>query len=362
MKAVHEGGCFVIRGEFRPAESRLYVLHDTIAPALGSVDDRPAVHPDEFKPYTALGPIAEFKRTAPNAFLLDVCQYRIGSERWSAPKEVWRAQKELRERLGMRTVHANGNLQRHLWVHEPHPKDGEPVCFRFQFEVTDAPAGQVRLALEQGEQYAVTLNGQSAGLDGGWYMDRCMKTFVLPDVRRGINELELFCAYTARFELEDAFLLGDFAVDEQRTLINEPDKLRFGDWCLQGYPHYCGSMRYALDVELEAVDSHRYLLEIGAIQGVLAVLYINGSLVRKLPWQSEYALEISEAVFEGRNQIEVEVVGSPRNLLGPVHLARTDDTWEDWWSYRPEGADYTSEYVLQPYGLMSQIHIRRCAK
>ena len=351
---------FLLDEKFGPAGSRLYVIHNSSGAegsgALGtSVNDQV-----KLQPYTGLGPVAAFRRSAPNALVLDHCQYRLGTGDWSPHMEVWRAQKEVREALGMRRVEYNGGLQRHLWLHEEHPRDGELVNFRFTFEVADVPTSVVKLVVEQGELFRAELNGeQVAGTDGEWYLDRCMKVIALPAVREGSNELILACDYTARFELEDCFLIGAFAVNASRALAEEPQQFSFGDWCLQGYPNYCGSMIYSFDVELELTDGHGYVVELGQVEAVLAILSVNGVQVKKIPWRSEYAADITRELREGQNRIELEVVGSPRNLFGPLHLARQDDSWQDWWSFRPQDKDYTPEYVLQPYGLMSQIHIKR---
>jgi len=57
--------------------------------------------------------------------------------------------------------------------------------------------------------------------------------------------------------------------------------------------------------------------------------------------------------------LAIEVVGSPRNLLGPLHEADPHPAWLDWWSFRPEGEAYTPDYELHPYGLMEPIQVKR---
>ncbi|SDE44992.1 hypothetical protein SAMN02799630_03404 [Paenibacillus sp. UNCCL117] len=347
------GGYSVFRDSFGAADSKLYVLTP-------GEEDAPSPLPEtgDLQPATGLGPVAGFTRTAPNALVLDRCRYRIGEEAWSEPMGVWQAQRQLRERLDMKQVYMNGNLQRYLWIHEPHPHDGTPVAFCFVFEVKDIPETDTFLVFEQAERFRCRLNGRmlEEALDG-WYLDRSMGKLKLSELQTGENVLEVLCDYRHDMEIEDAFLIGDFAVDGSRRLVKEPDRLRFGDWCLQGYPHYCGSMIYHFELDVEVKGGRKIVMELGSYEAVTLQLTINGRDKKAIPWRSAGKVELTDSLVPGVNRIDIEVAGSPRNLFGPLHEARSNHTWQDWWSFRPEGAEYTDDYVLRPYGLMGQIHI-----
>jgi hypothetical protein len=153
-------------------------------------------------------------------------------------------------------------------------------------------------------------------------------------------------------EVEDCFLLGDFAVDRERGIVAEPPDLRFGDWCLQGYPHYCGSMIYRFEVGRKAGE---VLLRLGDFSAVTVEVRVNGAVAGQLPWRSAGDLPLSGLLDNERNLVEIEVVGSPRNLLGPFHLARGKVHFNEWSAFRPEGVEYTPDYLLQPYGLFGQV-------
>ncbi|MFC5467321.1 glycosyl hydrolase [Cohnella suwonensis] len=357
VSVVSRDGSVVFHKRFGPAESKLYVLSgaDRTAGTIRREADGLTPTADSA---LGLGEPVSFGRTAPNALVLDRCQYRFGDEAWSESMEVWQAQKNVREKLGMRQVYANGNLQRHFWVHEPHEKDGKPVDFRFVFQVKDIPATDTFVVFEQAERFRFRLNGVPI-VEGpqGWYLDRCMATVKLPVPALGENVLEISCEYTHDMEIEDAFLIGDFAVDGSRCLIKEPGKLRFGDWCLQGYPHYCGSMIFHFDLEADLMDGHSIVMELGPYEAVTLNFRINGSRWKPIPWRAAGTVDLTDGLNQGMNRIEVEVVGSPRNLLGPLHAARSDSSWIDWWSFHSTGEEHTEEYVLRPYGLMGEIRI-----
>ncbi|KRE98465.1 hypothetical protein ASG89_05545 [Paenibacillus sp. Soil766] len=346
-------GYVVMQESFGLTDSKLYVIshHDE----LSSVGQQSQ---GKLEPLTALGPIASFSRTALNALVLDRCQYQLQDETWSPSMDVWQAQRELREKLKMRQIYMNSNYQRYLWIHEPHENDGTPVTFRWVFSVKDIPTTDTFLACEQGERFRFRLNGHLlTEVPSGWYLDRCMSTLKLPALIEGENVLEILCAYTHDMEIENVFLLGDFAIDYNRCLIKEPNKLRFGDWCLQGYPHYCGSMVYHFDLDIGETDSKRTFLEIGPYEAVTLNLKVNGKQERSIPWRSAGTVDLTDDLVKGMNRIDIEVVGSPRNLLGPLHEIRTNQAWTDWWSYHSSGKEYTQEYNLHPYGLLGQIHM-----
>lgn len=362
----HEGGFTVFEERFGPTESRLYVLHAGEAEArqvaAGAAEIAPTVDAaramQHAEPWLVLdGPVA-FSRSAPNALVLDRCQYRLGDEAWSEEMDVWQAQRALRERLGMRQVYANGKLQRYLWIGEPHARDGAEAAFRFTFRVADVPEGGVRLAFEQAERFRFALNGRPvAHSPEGWYLDRSMGTVELPALTQGDNVLDVACAYAQDMELEDAFLLGDFALDEYRSLVREPARLVLGDWCRQGYPHYCGSMIYHFEFMADAARDARIFMEMGPYEAVTMKLTINNRREQAIPWRAAGTVELTDWLTDGLNRLDIEVAGSPRNLLGPLHEAESGAAWTDWWSFRPTGDDYSPSYRLLPYGIMGPIKL-----
>ncbi len=352
VKVEARGGMVRFEASFGPAGSRLYVLDHNARPA----EDGRATPAGARRLAGFIGPACRFTRTDPNALTLDVCAYRVENEAWSEPMPVWEAQKAIRERLGMRQVFYNGLPQRYKWVDKSHPKDGTPVAFRFTFAVRDVPQKPVYLLVENAEDFQITLNGAPVpNAPDGWYLDRSFDRVPLPALKPGQNTLVLQCAYAHRMEVEDCYLIGDFGVSIARAMVAEPDTLHFGDWCLQGYPHYAGSMIY------HAEYAHRHgeqvMLTLGEHRATTVAVHVNGALAGHIPWRAANGLDLTPHLREGVNRIDIEVVGSPRNMLGPLHLRPGDERWTDWRSFRPTGERYTPDYVLVPYGLIGQVQI-----
>jgi hypothetical protein len=307
-----------------------------------------------------IGPSCSFSRTDPNILTLDMCQYSLQGSSWSDTMEVWRAQDAIRGALGMRPNYYNGLPQRYKWAIQPHANDGAEAALRFSFEVQAVPAGHTCLLVEGASQFEITLNG--APVDNtaeGWYLDRNMHKVALPALQKGTNVLELRCGYTNHMELEDIFVLGDFGVSLERTIISEPRLLHFGDWTSQGYPHYTGGMIYHGSYRYEPSADKRIRLYLGQYEAVHVTISVNGALAGHIPWISANGLDITEALREGENAIDIQVVSSPRNMLGPLHLAPGREAWTDWRAFRRTDDTFTPDYVLKPWGLIGQVHIRQ---
>lgn len=337
-----------------PAGSCLYLL-DTSQPPL---TEKPA--PRHSVEVAYIGPVCAFARTDPNVLTLDACAYRIQSGRWSAAMPLWQAQRAVRQQLGMRPVFSNGIPQRYKWVDQPHEKDRTPVAFRFGFEVQEVPAEPLHLLVENAEDFQIQLNGQEVpNAPVGWYLDRAFDRVALPRPKRGANVLSLCCAYEQRMEVEDCFLLGDFGVSPNRAIVSEPQRLHFGDWCTQGYFHYPGSIVYYDELSYAPQSGERIRLVLGDYSAVTVALHVNERLAGHIPWRSANGLDITPYLRAGANRIGIEVVGSPRNMLGPLHMKAGRELYTSCSSFRTEGDRYTSDYVVHPYGLFGQVKIVR---
>ena len=162
--------------------------------------------------------------------------------------------------------------------------------------------------------------------------------------------------YSQDRELEDVYLAGSFGVDIHGAIIREPKRLHFGDWSFQGYANYPGSIIYRFRVPA-LKKSGCQILHIGKWEGTLLKVRVNrkdaGVIIQKKCCQ----LEVSEMFDQEENLLEIEVVGSPRNMFGPFHQAYTGCSRISWADFRTEGMFHTDSRVLRPYGLMEQCYI-----
>ncbi len=312
--------------------------------------------------YAAFGPCISFERTMPNVLVLDKCTYSAGEDGGLLKKEqqtdLWKAQREIRSLFNMQQIYYNGAPQRYLWANESNPYDGTKVELRFSFFVRDIPQTPVFLVLEQSPYFNVLLNGRLQDMScEAHFIDRCMHKIKLCNIQAGENEITLQCSYINKMELEDIFIIGDFAVDLERQIITEPQKLRLGDWCLQGYPYYGGGIIYKFQYNHAYEKDTRAVLVLGEHNSVITLISINGKHVETVPWSAVDEIDITDYLNEGENTISIEVNSSPVNIFGPFHRTYDKASRISWQDFRTEGARYTTDYVLHPYGLFSLVCI-----
>ncbi|WP_028548326.1 glycosyl hydrolase [Paenibacillus sp. UNC451MF] len=348
--------------EFGPADSKLYVCTWNETSSDEEINEAIQDQVEQsVETIVELGPSSRFTRSMPNVLTLDMCSYRYGDSGWSEVKDVWKAQRAIREALGMKQVYGNGIEQRYKWIHNSHPGNGVLTDFKFSFYVSELPVKEVFLVVESAEYYEIQLNGIPVHEPpNGWFLDRSFDKVLLQGIRKGSNEIILTCKYHQRMEVEDIYLIGDFAVDMERKITTEPEMLGFGDWCSQGYYHYCGSMIYHFDVSIEKDKlTWQTFLELGEYSAITVEVRVNGQTAGHVPWKAANLVDLTQLLHAGMNQLDIEVMSSPRNMLGPFHLASGEPSTTSWASFRREGSDYTSDYKVRPYGLFGQIKLHR---
>lgn len=273
----------------------------------------------------------EARRTRENSLPLDRCQWRFAGGRWSKPMPVFVAQQELRAAMGLPDISSDKTVPQ-PWVRfaEPSPLPPRAIELRFEFAVDQVPRKGVALVVESAELFAITLNGRPVpNRARGWWLDKSMDRVPLPGVRRGENELMLRCDYrdAPEYELEECYLIGDFGVDRRTDAIGrEPTSIQSGDWCDQGYPYYAGNLSYGQEVNLRLRSGERAVVKVGPHFGACLAVHVNRKFAGVRGW-APYEVDVTPSLKPGRNRIEIEVCGSPRNLLGPNHYPEKRPAW-----------------------------------
>jgi hypothetical protein len=299
------------------------------------------------------GPWA-FARSAPNALTLDTCAYSLHDGPWSDPVPVWRASEDILKHFGLASNRGNSGVQ--YWkLYPAAPRLGSEGKFalRFTFQVDSVPAEPVQLVLEAAERFAITLNG--AAIDNapvGWYVDKAFSIVNLGGaLKAGENVLQLSAIMQQDLELENVYLIGSFAVDRATRAIRaaEPAALELGDWCDQGYPYFAGTMTYRQRVKAPDLKGRRAVLELGTFSAALVRVRVNGADCGKRGW-APYAVDVTRALRPGENDVEIDLVATNRNLLGPHHFKVDGPAWVGPSEFSDE-KHWAPEYLLWPYGL-----------
>ena len=356
----------------------------------------PYRHPHYTDPVLAtFGPDAKLRRTMENVLTIDKCTYELGvasenkicdgnamvedkdldaiveqvsefrhgselseagSVCESAEMEIWQAQKEIREKLRMQQVYYNGAPQRYTWVDQPHPADGTPFTMHFRFNVAEDISSECSFVIEKPYGLEVYFDGVKCAQTGKWFIDKDMRCFGLPALSKGVHRITIKGSYDQKRELEDVFVIGNFAVDMSGNISREKEILHTGDWSMQGYVNYPGGMIYQYKVP-QLISDKQVLLHLGEWRGTLLKVRVNGKEAGFHFEKKNCVTDVTGLFEKEENTLEIEVSGSPRNMFGPFHQSYTGCSRISWADFRTEGMFHTDGKVLKPYGMMGQSYI-----
>ena len=119
------------------------------------------------------------------------------------------------------------------------------------------------------------------------------------------------------------------------------------DLTASGFPYFAGRARLAQSVTIPAVSGHAYL-EFERLHAAVALVRVNGDQVGLCAWQP-HRVDLGQNLAPGENLIEIELVGTLRNLLGPHHQVGgdTEGTVPDNFNNK---LAWTDDAILVPFG------------
>lgn len=177
-----------------------------------------------------------------------------------------------------------------------------------------------------------------------------IRTYLIP----GENTIEILAKrFDVLLEVDSVYLQGDFSVNEieGRWVLDKPTELQYGSWKEQGLPFYPYAVNYAYKVHLEH-KPEKAMLDIGQYEASVISVSVNGQSAGLLHCDGIRAMDISDYLSVGNNQIVFRVCGTFKNLMGP-HFAQARGTaWPAMWQESPEYMPDATEYDLMDYGLM----------
>jgi hypothetical protein len=337
--------------DFPPAGSHLLMLHS---------DQPPATVEPVIEHVVAEIPLNDTWQLAlggPNTLTMDTPQVRIGDQGhgdgWSEPMHV----------LDAHTLVAEAGV-------------GTPFALCFRFNIAVLPADPVYLIVESPERFDIVVNGiPVASDDTGWWTDISFRKIdICNAIQAGRNEILLSGVFARDTELESVYLIGDFGIagrwlgeenrlggqifdryapdlrvtelpDHVRAKDN-PDRLSL-DLTAQALPFFAGRATLRQTFSLPPLDG-RTTLEIHNLRAAVAHVWANGQHMGAIAWLP-HRVDVSAGLRAGENVIEVELVGTLRNLLGPHHLAGGDLEWTEPDTFRDKSR-WIDDYILVPFG------------
>jgi hypothetical protein len=234
------------------------------------------------------------------------------------------------------------------------PESGVEATYRFTIE--GSVPRPLWIVVERPDLYALTCNGKPLKAEPGqWWLDKCFgKLDLAAAAQVGENAVTIKAApFTIFHELQPAYVLGEFALRpaEKGFAITPSKPLTLGRWNEQGLPFYAQGAAYRQRFAV-GQPTGRYRVVVPAWYGSVAKVLVNdkpaGHLVSR-PWECD----VTEAIRPGENVIEIVVVGTLKNTLGPHHGNPPLGTaWPASFRRGPEtGPPPGEKYHVVPYGL-----------
>ncbi|MCY2993158.1 MAG: glycosyl hydrolase [Planctomycetota bacterium] len=132
-------------------------------------------------------------------------------------------------------------------------------------------------------------------------------------------------------------------------------------WNRQGMPFYSAGVAYRQSFAVDKIGG-RYKVWVPSWYGSVAKVMVNGKLCGQLvsqPW----LVDVTDAVSSGENAVEVLVIGTLKNTLGPHHAgAQVGSAWPGMFQQGPaNGLPPGSAYHTLGYGLFEPFSLLNVA-
>ncbi len=284
----------------------------------------------------------------PNVFLLDQAEYQLDNGDWNEEEEILRIDEKLRNRLGYSQRHY-GKAQ--PWL-EKAKEEAHLVRLRYRI-ISENEVADTLIALEYSENMKLTLNGSNVDLSTnvGYYVDESIKTFKLPLLRTGVNELIAELCFKDDTDLESMYLLGQFRVSvagRKAGIYKSSKKVLFGNLGTQGYPFYSGNTTYECNY---ISDGARVTLCIPKWEGAVISVFVDGEKKGYIALEPN-VIELGK-LSVGTHRISITVFGNRFNTFGALHNCVENYRWFGPNAWRTHGTEWSYQYQLKDMGILS---------
>jgi hypothetical protein len=228
----------------------------------------------------------------------------------------------------------------------------------YRFTIERKVPKRLWIVIERPDLYTIKCNGKTvSAMENTWWLDKAFGKIDIANVARvGENAVTIMASpFTIYHELEPAYLLGAFTLKETGSGFvvtggSEP-ALKLGSWKKQGYPFYAAGVCYKQTFHIKR-PAGRYLVELDKWYGSVAEVIVNGKSAGHIaykPWQCD----VTDLIKQGANAVEVLVIGTLKNTLGPHHAGKgLGSAWPGMFQKGPEtGPPAGKDYHTVDYGL-----------
>ena len=346
-----------IRADFTlpPCGSLLLLLsNQSRQPTASAPPDRTAVASSSITIVPPAGDL-QIRRIEPNVLTLDYVDIAAGGE---TKKNVYcyRANQFAFQKNGMTANPWDSAVQfKDELITKKFPAEsGFKAAYHFTIE--GQTPNPLWIVIERPDLYAIACNDKPVlAATDQWWLDKSFgKVDIAAAVQPGENTVTIKAApMTIYHELEPAYLLGDFTVRPASAgfVIGPPAPLKLGPWNEQGQPMYAAGVAYRQTFDVSDPKG-TYRVCLPKWYGSLAKVSVNGHLADHVAYQP-WECDVTGLIVAGSNSIEVVVIGTLKNTLGPHHGKPTlGRAWPAMFRVGPEhGPPPGQDYHTVGYGL-----------
>jgi hypothetical protein len=249
-------------------------------------------------------------------------------------------------------------------ITRPFPSgSGFQATYRFTLQ-GDIPR-PLHVVIERPDLYEITCNGKPvAAKPHDWWLDKSFGRIDVSDVAREGENVVVIKAQpmTVYHELEPAYVLGDFSlvpVDSGFVIVPpKPLAVDESGWNAQGCPFYAGGVAYRESFDVSEPKG-RYFVSLPDWRGSVARVHVNGNPAGHIAWQP-WECDVTDQIQTGANTIEVVVVGTLKNTLGPHHAGTLRGAaWPSMFHRGPaNGPPPGKDYDTVAYGLFAPFELK----
>jgi len=150
--------------------------------------------------------------------------------------------------------------------------------------------------------------------------------------------------------------------NRRATFLVDDSGLSINGWNQQGHPFYAAGVSYTQKFEVPQPKG-RYQVQLPHWYGSVAEIIVNGKpagYIGYQPWQCD----VTPLVKRGTNKIEIVVIGTLKNTLGPHHAGQTlGAAWPNMFHRGPEkGPPPGNQYHTVGYGLFKPFVLKNTIK
>lgn len=288
----------------------------------------------------------EYKREEPNVLLLDRAEYSLDGGGFNGEDEILILDNLCRRKLGWPVKEAS--------MAQPWVVAEEPIThyLTLKFKInSEIDVNDAVLAIEDAETPEIALNGKKVPPRVcGWFVDKCIKTVALPEIKAGLNELVVKAPFGKRTNTEWCYILGEFDVKVEglvSTIVPKRDKIGFSPLGQQGMPFYGGNIVYKTEIETPECDID---IQANCYRGALIKVYADGKEIGPIVF-SPYRIKVKN-LSKGKHILEFKFFGTRINTFGGMHNV-TESKWVGPNYWRSKGEYWKYEYSFKDTGIIA---------